>query len=223
VDVSALMKEAEAEYMRVLYTFRTKAKYTEWWERTSARQWLALVKVAQQYNLPLNLHTLRMIRATLLYDTLVLRLDRKIDRYEEYGRFMNYRAGLAKKRLQKQWQRNLKDGIYMRLHELAETAEDVVQRVQHTLSSPILNFGSVIDKWIFAFSVLGRMVGRLALVAGIAVGLVSLVHYSRDGAVDVINVLNSLLPNGLFQLALLIVVVLNVRLILFRLRERDAG
>jgi ubiquinone biosynthesis protein len=223
VDVSALMKEAEAEYMRVLYTFRTKAKYTEWWERTSARQWLALVKVAQQYNLPLNLHTLRMIRATLLYDTLVLRLDRKIDRYEEYGRFMNYRAGLAKKRLQKRWQRNLKDGIYMRLHELAETAEDVVQRVQHTLSSPILNFGSVIDKWIFAFSVLGRMVGRLALVASIAVGLVSLVHYSRDGAVDVINVLNSLLPNGLFQLALLIVVVLNVRLILFRLRERDAG
>jgi hypothetical protein len=136
---------------------------------------------------------------------------------------MNYRAGLAKKRLQRRWQRNLKDGIYMRLDELAETAEDVVQSVQHTLSSPILNFGSVVDKWIFTFSVLGRMAGRLALVTGSAVALVSLVHYSRDGAVDVINVLNSLSRNGLFLLALLIVVVLNVRLILFRLRERDAG
>jgi hypothetical protein len=67
------------------------------------------------------------------------------------------------------------------------------------------------------------MAGRLALVTGSAVALVSLVHYSRDGAVDVINVLNSLSRNGLFLLALLIVVVLNVRLILFRLRERDAG
>jgi ubiquinone biosynthesis protein len=222
VDVSALMKEAEAEYMRVLYTFRTKAKYTEWWERTSARQWLALVKVAQQYNLPLNLHTLRMIRATLLYDTLVLRLDRKIDRYEEYGRFMEYRAGLSKKRLQKRWRRNMKDGIFMRLHELAETAEDAVQRVQHTLSSPILNFGSVVDKWIFTFSVLGRMVGRLALVTLIAIALVALVHYFRDGAVNLINILNLLLRSGLFQLALLCVVILNVRLIIFRLRERDA-
>jgi ubiquinone biosynthesis protein len=222
VDVAALMKEAEGEYMRVLYTFGTKAKYTEWWERTSARQWLALVKVAQQYNLPLNLHTLRMIRATLLYDTLVLRLDRKIDRYEEYGRFMNYRAGLAKKRLQKRWQRSMEDGLFMSLHELAETGEDVVLRIQHTLSSPFLNFGAVIDKWIFTFSVLGRMVGRVALVAGIAVLLVSLAHYFRDGAVDLANVLDILLHSSLFYLALLSVVVLNVRLILFRLRERDA-
>ena len=222
VDVSALMKTAEAEYMRVLYTFRTKAKYTEWWERTSARQWLALVKVARQYNLPLNLHTLRMIRATLLYDTLVLRLDRQIDRYEEYGRFMDYRAGLAKKRLQKRWQRNMKDSFFMNLHELAETGEDLVQRVQHTLSSPLFNFGSVIDKWIFAFSALGRMTGRLALVTAIAAVLVALVHYFRDGAVDMVNVFNVLLHSGLFQLALLSVVILNVRLILFRLRERDA-
>jgi ubiquinone biosynthesis protein len=222
VDVSALMKTAEAEYMRVLYTFRTKAKYTEWWERTSARQWLALVKIARQYNLPLNLHTLRMIRATLLYDTLVLRLDRKIDRYEEYGRFMDYRAGLAKKRLQKRWQRNMKDSLFMNLHELAETGEDLVQRVQHTLSSPLFNFGSVIDKWIFTFSALGRMTGRLALVTAIAAVLVALVHYLRDGAVDVVNVFNILLHSGFFQLALLAVVILNVRLILFRLRERDA-
>jgi ubiquinone biosynthesis protein len=222
VDVAALMKEAEGEYMRVLYTFGTKAKYTEWWERTSARQWLALVKVAQQYDLPLNLHTLRMIRATLLYDTLVLRLDRKIDRYEEYGRFMEYRAGLAKKRLQKRWQRSMKDSLFMSLHEMAETGEDAVLRLQHTLSSPFLNFGSVIDKWVFTFSVLGRMVGRMALVAGIAVILVSLVHYFRDGAVDVANVLNLLLYSSLFHLALLCVVILNVRLIVFRLRERDA-
>ena len=31
VDVSSLMKEAQTEYVRVLATFRTKAKHTEWW------------------------------------------------------------------------------------------------------------------------------------------------------------------------------------------------
>jgi ubiquinone biosynthesis protein len=223
IDVPALMKEAEAEFMRVIYTFRTKAKYTEWWERTSARQWLALVKVARQFNLPVNLHTLRMIRATLLYDTLVLRLDRTIDRYEEYGVFMEHRAGLAKKRLQKQWQQNVEDGFFMRVKELGETGEALMTRAQHFLSSPLLNFGSVIDKWIFTFTILSRMVGRMIGVTAVALVIVSLATFFRHGSVDVMNSALLLTRSTIFYIILLGVIALNVRLILFRLRERDDG
>jgi hypothetical protein len=41
-----------------------------------------MVKAALHYGLTMNLHTLRMVRATVLYDTLVLRLDRSTNRYE---------------------------------------------------------------------------------------------------------------------------------------------
>jgi ubiquinone biosynthesis protein len=222
VDVSALMKEAEAEYMRVLYTFRTKARYTEWWERTSARQWLALVRVAQQYDLPLNLHTLRMIRATLLYDTLVLRLDGSVDRYDEYGKFMKDRAKLARNRWQKRFENSTPDNFFLRLEELGELADDVVFRTQHLLSSPLLNFGAVIDKWVFTVSVLGRMAGRIVVITASAAVLVSLVHYFRFGSMDMTDSFAVLMNSLVFQIILVGVVVLNVRHILFRLRERDA-
>ena len=222
VDVPALMKEAEAEYMRVLYTFQTKAKHTEWWERTSARQWLALVKVSRQFNLPVNLHTLRMIRATLLYDTLVLRLDRKIDRYAEYGKFMEYRAGLAKKRLRKQWNQNVGESFFMRLQEFGETGEGLMIRAQHLLSSPLPNFSSVIDKWIFIISVLSRMVSRLAIVSGLIFFIVWLTHLIRYGTADSLTIATNLLYSPLFHMVILGVIIMNVRLILFRLRERDA-
>ena len=222
VDVPALMKEAEAEYMRVLYTFQTKAKHTEWWERTSARQWLALVKVSSQFNLPVNLHTLRMIRATLLYDTLVLRLDRQIDRYAEYGEFMKYRAGLAKKRLRKQWGQNVGENFFMRLQEFGETGESLMIRAQHFLSSPLPNFSSVIDKWIFVVSVLSRMAGRLAVISGLIFLFVWLAQFLRHGTADSLEVANILLYSPLFHIVVLGVIIMNVRLILFRLRERDA-
>jgi ubiquinone biosynthesis protein len=222
VDVSALMKEAEAEYMRVLYTFRTKARYTEWWERTSARQWLALVRVAQQYDLPLNLHTLRMIRATLLYDTLVLRLDGSVDRYDEYGKFMKDRAKLARNRWQKRFENSTPDTFFLRLEELGELADDIVFRTQHLLSSPILNFGAVIDKWVFTATVLGRMAGRIIVITAVAVVIVSLVHLFRFGSMDMMDSFTTLMNSLLFQIILVGVVILNVRHILFRLRERDA-
>jgi ubiquinone biosynthesis protein len=222
VDVAALMKEAEAEYMDVLYTFRTKARYTEWWERTSARQWLALVRVAQQYSLPMNLHTLRMIRATLLYDTLVLRLDGTVDRYKEYGKFMADRAQLARQRWQRRFQDTTPDDVFLRLEELGELADDIVFRTQHLLSTPILNFGAVIDKWVFTASVLGRMAGRVGVITAVAAVLVSLVHYFRFGTADMAHTFSILLNSLAFQLVLAGVVVLNVRHILFRLRERDA-
>jgi predicted unusual protein kinase regulating ubiquinone biosynthesis (AarF/ABC1/UbiB family) len=220
VDVSALMKEAQAEYMRVLYTFRTKAKYTEWWERTTAKQWLAMVRVARQYNLPLNLHTLRMIRATLLYDTLVLRLDRTVDRYDEYAKFRRDRAAWARRRWRKRLGETTRQ-FSLRADELLETGDDLLDRAQQGLSSPVAGFSSVVDKAVFAFGILNRMAGRLIMLTGLAAAIVATTSYVRVGTISMSGTLSTVARNNAFLIAVAAIVALNVRHILFRLRDRD--
>jgi predicted unusual protein kinase regulating ubiquinone biosynthesis (AarF/ABC1/UbiB family) len=221
VDLSSLLKHTEAEYMRVLCTFRTKAKYTEWWERTSARLWLAMVKSAREYGLPMNMQMLRMVRATLLYDTLVLRLDRSIDRYAEYARFRRkHGARWAAERWRKR-ARNLRRHIFLHAEELAETGDDLLARAQQTIASPVLKYRSVIEKWVFTLSVTSRTLGHLVGITGLAVAMVALGNYYGGERATVVDALRTALASRAYQAVVLCLVFLNVRDIVFRLRERD--
>lgn len=220
IDVTGVMKEVQEEYTRVLYTFRTKAEHTQWWERTSARQWLSMVKVAHKYNLPFNLHTLRVIRATLLYDTVVIRLDHSLDRYKEYGEFLRDQAKWARNRWRRR-QKNNRLQFALRASDLAATAGDMLERAQQTLSSPVAEFTSMIDKSVFAFSVLTRLAGRLLFLAAAGMAVIGWRAYHLTGAVDLGALFLTVVrgkPYGVIAIALIAV---NARHILFRFRERD--
>ena len=220
IDVSGVMKEVQDEYTRVLYTFRTKAKHTLWWERTSARQWLATVQVAHKYNLPFNLHTLRVIRATLLYDTVVIRLDHQLDRYRQYGKFVRDQARWARSRWRER-RRNSRLQFALRANDLAATAADVLERAQQTLSSPVAEFTSIIDKSVFAFSVLTRLVGRLFFLAGVGVALVGWREYHLSGQLDPGAIFLTVVRSRLYDVVAIALIALNLRHILFRFRDRD--
>ncbi|MCI0393409.1 MAG: AarF/ABC1/UbiB kinase family protein [Chloroflexi bacterium] len=221
VDVPQLMKEAVAEYKELIFTFETDSDHIEWWERTSARQWMAMVRITRSHNLPLGLHTLRMIRATLLADTLVLRLDHTVNRYEEYADFLADRAGFVKARLRDQVRRTFLDESYLRLEELLETGEEALWQAQHRLSSPFVTFNSVVDKATFTVSVLSRMAWRIFLATLIATVLVSLRAYQAERGVDPAQTMGMVLSNRLYLLVILLIVVLNLRHIIFRLRDPD--
>ena len=223
IDVSALVKLAQEEYMRVLHTFNTPAEYTEYWERTSARQWFALIRVARKFNVPLNLHMLRMIRATLLYDSIVLRLDNKLDRYHEYTQFMKDRAELVKLKWRKRLRENSGDNLFLNLEEFGKTLDNLMLRAQTTLGRPIVNLGSTVDKWIFAASVITRMAGRILIVTALAMFVVDISLYLNGLPLTFPLVLNQVLQNQYYQLFLIAALVLNIRHILFRFKERDAG
>ncbi|MCC7361299.1 MAG: AarF/ABC1/UbiB kinase family protein [Anaerolineales bacterium] len=221
IDLGALIREAEAEAVRVLYTFEVKPEYTEWWERTSAKQWIAMIRVARAYNLAMNLHTLRMIRATLLYDTLVLRLDGTLNRYAEYARFMDDRARFSRQRWLRRIAANSGDNFFVRVEELTETGQEVFRRAQHLVSSPVLHFASVVDKWAFTLSVLARMAVRLSfftLVCALAVSLAALI---QGRPTDMLLTFRTVFQHWFYLGTALVIVILNLRHILFRLRERD--
>jgi hypothetical protein len=180
-----------------------------------------MIRVARAYNLAMNLHTLRMIRATLLYDTLVLRLDGTINRYAEYARFMDDRARFARKRWLRRIDDNSGDNFFVRVEELAETAQGVFRRAQHVVSSPVLHFASVVDKWAFGLSVLARMVVRLCFFTLVcAIGL-SLTRLIQGQPTDTLLTFQLVFQHWFYQSVALIILILNVRHILFRLRERE--
>lgn len=221
VDVSALVKHSQDEYMRVLHTFNTPAEYTQYWERTSARQWFVLIRVAQKFNLPMNLHMLRMIRATLLYDSIVLRLDNHLDRYQEYTEFMKIRAQLIKRKWRRQLKDNAGDGVFLKVEDLGNTFNDLMIRAQTVLSKPIVNLSSTVNKWVFAITVLSRMAGRILFVTLLGMGLVALLHIVTGDQVPFILTMNQVIQNKIYQTFLIITLIFSARLILFRLRDRD--
>jgi predicted unusual protein kinase regulating ubiquinone biosynthesis (AarF/ABC1/UbiB family) len=223
VDMPALVKEAQEEYMRVLHTFNTPAIYTQYWERTSARQWIVMISLARKFKVPLNLHTLRMIRATLLYDTIVLRLDNQLDRYHEYMLFMKDRARLIKLRWRERLRDNSGDSFFLNIEEFGQTLDDLLIRTQATLSRPLLNFGSTVDKWIFAVSVFSRLLGRILIVTILLVALVNLWQYVTGTAVAWSSALSLVAQNRVYQLALLAGLLISLRQIAFRFRDRDAS
>lgn len=218
VDLPGLMKEAQAEYVRVLYTFRTKAKHTEWWERTSARLWLAMIRIARQHNIPVSMGTLRMIRATLLYDTIVLRLDKSINRYDEYERFREDRATFARERW-RQRMRDLREQFLLRADEWTRTGDDLLERAEHALSVPTAGFSSLIEKSVFAFTTLSRVVGRVGLLTGLATAGVGIALYVDERAIRIIDSFMTVVRNPYYQFAVAGIVVLGLRQVLFRLRE----
>ena len=221
IDVPALMKMAQEEYMKVLYTFNTPAKYTEYWERTSARQWMTTIRVARKFNIPMNLHMLRMIRATLLYDSIVLRLDNQLDRYHEYTLFMKDRAELVKLKWKRKLRDNAGDNFFLNLEENGKALNDLMIRAQTILGKPIVSFGSTIGKWIFAISVFSRMVGRIILITILAIGAIGLSFYLSGAPVSFSNGLQVVVQSNLYHLFLFAAIVLNIRHIIFRLRDRD--
>jgi predicted unusual protein kinase regulating ubiquinone biosynthesis (AarF/ABC1/UbiB family) len=221
VDVPALVKQIQEEYMRLLHTFNTPSEYTEYWERTSARQWLVLMRVAQNFNLPMNLHMLRMIRATLLYDSIVLRLDTKLDRYHEYTEYMKDRAQLVKLRWRERARENAGDGFFLYLEEIGKSFNDLMIRAQSMMGRPIVNLGSTVDKWIFTVSVLSRMAARIILVTILGMVLINILLYIRGEPILYFNTLGLVLQDRFYQLFLVAATIFNVRHILFRLMERD--
>ncbi len=225
LDVKELFQEAEAEYTRVLTIFKSKQEHTQWWERTSVRQWMSFFKFSRDHNIPVTIHTLRMIRATLLYDTVAVRMSKEVDRFDEYLRFRKYREKQAKKRVIKnvenQFKRGLDDTLFLRLEEVAKTGEKLLYRTQSFLGSPMFNFSSLVGKWVFTTSMLIKLIGRVMLITLLGASVMAGIHLLRGFDLQLRNILQEVLSNRLYLILLVILLITNTRHILFRLRDQE--
>lgn len=80
LDLDAITHEMERRFWQFQLAILDKG--AAWWEKTTAGLWIAMLDTARKFNMPINLNTLRMIRGTLLYDTLAFRLAPGLDATE---------------------------------------------------------------------------------------------------------------------------------------------
>jgi predicted unusual protein kinase regulating ubiquinone biosynthesis (AarF/ABC1/UbiB family) len=224
IDVDDFGKRVELIFWQDLYAFRSK--HTEWWERTSAKIWIRFLRLAREYNVPLNLNTLKMIRSTLMYETIAARLYPDVDAYHEH-RVYNKAAGKrARERVHKQALKWLFKGpnneAYLTVEQIADMANRTLYLAQRWLDAPPFQFSRMVDKAVYAVSIFLRGVLTFAVTTlGISFGLLAYRLITNHPGIDIWGAALQVVRYRPYQFIVGIIVFLDIRKVMFRFFDKD--
>jgi predicted unusual protein kinase regulating ubiquinone biosynthesis (AarF/ABC1/UbiB family) len=160
-----------------------KSKHAEWWERTSVRLWLKFFELIRKHQIPVPRNMLRMIRATLSYDTVAARLDSRINVFKEFEKYSQGVARRARCQIEEGAIRQLllgpDDATFLKLKQIATVGNGLLYRLQKFVNEPSFSLSAVASKVYSAI----RSFVRMFLLAGAwtVAGLVLLVAFHKDG------------------------------------------
>jgi ubiquinone biosynthesis protein len=223
VDPDALVKRAELVWWKFLYAMRSKG--AEWWERTSAGLWLSLFESTREFGLQINLDTLRMLRASLLYDTLAARLWPKLDD----SAFLKYRKDMFRRRAKRAAKRSLAETPrerWMRqvtlMEDMTRTAERMISKAHDFTEQSPRRFLKLASKASFAASnllVLGAQIALPALVLAASATAFN-VYHGLPGPPFLTRVWSTVLHPA-YMVYGLAMATLTFRRLQFRFADRD--
>lgn len=228
IDIDDFTKKLEAVFWRDLYAF--KSHHSQWWERTSATTWISFLTLAREYEIPMNLNTLRMIRSTLLYETVAARLFNRINAYREHRKY-NQKAGKrARKRVNRTVNKRLFGGLtdtdYLRVEQLMQMGNRAIYLGQRILDTPPFRYALLISKAAYALIQFFKDVRIITFVsAALLVGVIAyrVVFEPNYGLrnVALIDSLKYAYTLKLYWIILLLVGWLSVRRILYRAQDKE--
>jgi ubiquinone biosynthesis protein len=226
VDLIELTRELESVNWQMIYAFESKATHRHWSERTSLQQWSGLIQVARRYHIVIDFRVLRLLRAAVAQETMALRLAGTIDVIKEYRRFTRDRAARASNRAARSAVRRaggtLDKTAYLRLERLTSTAEGLLFRLRHVLALPNVNFNSMMSKWSFTAVTAMKFATQLIVVTALGAALVVGGHFlgTRE-QVPYMAAMRQILSTGIYQAAVILLLFINGRALLFRLDDKD--
>jgi hypothetical protein len=226
IDLIEFTQELESYNWQLLYSLEAAPESLSWQERTSAVQWAGMIRLARKYGVVVDVHVLRLVRTTLLYETMAVRLCHNIDIIEQYRRFNRYRAEQARRRvadaIQEQFNEDSNQRLILRLDRLGGTIEGLFYRTRHQLSIPSVNFNAMMSKWAFAAYMLVLFLTQVMAVTGAAflVGLVVL-FLSGEQGIEASQILRTVAGSRIYQLVLLALIFANGRTVLFRMDDKE--
>jgi ubiquinone biosynthesis protein len=224
MDVDAAkeaMKEIYADWVCAV-----RSTDAQWWERSTSQNWLRYVNVASEFGMPVSLELLQFFRATLLYDSIIMRLDKDTDPVEE---FVVYAQGAAKRarrkarRLLRERAEGPTDGDYARIEQLAGSGAQYAFEFQRAVEAPSRHFRNISGKIAYAMSILARLVRWLFILGGIGLvaDYVARTLFGRE--IPWRAVLEALQSTGWFQIMALCLAIVFVRRVLVRVNAPDRG
>ena len=169
IDVERLTNMMRQIFADFLYAMISRD--AQWWERSSAQIWIRYVELAQEFGLSVSLETIQLFRATLLYDSIITRLDKSINFAHEYRAYAKIAAKDAREHARKdgrKWSSGPTDLDYLALEQVADSASQFIYRFRRNVEDPFVQFRNIVGKISYTVTVLLRL-GYLAVaVAGIA-------------------------------------------------------
>jgi hypothetical protein len=154
-----------------------KSNHAQWWERSSLRLWLRFFELIRKYKIPIPRNMVRMIRATLLYDTVAARLYAKINVFKEFEKYTQDYARRARREIIKSATRQLltgpDDSNFLKFREIADIGDDILVRLRRFLDNQDFTFAELPGKIYSALRAVARMLGIAAgmAMAGVLIGL----------------------------------------------------
>jgi predicted unusual protein kinase regulating ubiquinone biosynthesis (AarF/ABC1/UbiB family) len=222
MDVHRLASTMEQVYAE--WVFAMISKDAEWWERSSASAWLRYIEVAQEYGVPVALETIQLFRATLLYDSIITRLNPQINVAREYQVYATQAAKEARKRVRKSFRERLwgpTDMDYLVLEQLADTATQFMFKLQRSVEDPLIHFRNIVGKIAYTASLLLRMGYLAAALAGIALLADSIWKSWTGNKIDWSWLIQVGTSFGWIQLILIVLTLVVIRRIVIRLSQPD--
>lgn len=171
IDVDKVMGAMEEIYADWVYA--VSSTDAEWWERSTAQNWLRYVHVARENGIPVSLETIQFFRATLLYDSILARLDKDLDPVEQYAAYAKKAGRAARKRIQKSVRQRSSGPTaadYLQIEQLSDTAAQIYFRLRRSVEDPVLQFRYAVGKLSYGLSLLIKI-----FYAGVTFALLGLV------------------------------------------------
>jgi ubiquinone biosynthesis protein len=220
-DVLAALNDIYADWM-----YATSSTDAEWWERSSAQTWLRFITVARQYGIPVGVETIQFFRATFLYDTMIVRLDKNIDAVTEWEGYARIAGKAARRRVQRSIRKRI-DGPtgldYLRIEQLVDLANQAMFRLQRRIEDPILEFRETVGKIAYGVATLLR----LAYSAGIFIAIALVAEFVADTFFGVriawpMAVVDAIASSAWLKFVLLIILLIVIRQVVARMSEPES-
>ena len=226
IDLIELTQELESYNWQLIYALEADPYSLSWQERTSAIQWIGIIQMARKYGITIDIEVLRLLRSSLLLESMAVRLDREINFVNEYRKFDHYKAEQARRRVTETVLDRLEgksnEQVIIRMDRIFQTLEGLFFRTIHLFSLPTVNFNVLVNKWSFAIYVAVRFFVQVLFVTAASAGLVYL-QMSLSGISPLIfnKLFVHVISNPIYQAVMLLLILINGRTVLFRMDDKD--
>ncbi|MEM9455510.1 MAG: AarF/UbiB family protein [Myxococcota bacterium] len=195
----------------------------EWWERTTASVWLALFNSLSEFQLPINVDTLRLLRASLLTDTLAFRLNHDLDVNKAWNRWIKKAASRSKRRDRRRFYREERYFWPQRFNELGRGRELLERgafwgdRFMRELPRAV---ASSVNRWSFTASLMLRMTLLGSIVALVVMSGALLYNWLSPTDVSVVDMAMGVMTHPMGAVLVLLLTSLGLVKIKAKLEEK---
>ncbi|MDI1433115.1 AarF/UbiB family protein [Polyangium sorediatum] len=224
IDMAQFTKELEIKIGQNLQ--KLWSKRAEWHEKSTAPNWFALFNLTKQFNIPLNMDTVRALRANMLYDTLALRIYPELDTFRVSKKFLEHfdensksAAGVA---LRKRLSRGLISGSDIRtINDLFNILSRGMRTMRRLVDRPIFSFSYMLEKSVFTVMEIIRLVVLLSFALFTALGGVLVYRKLHGMDLELMATLMQVAKHKAFLAVAGLISLITVRRIMLRLGDME--